>query len=77
MHVRIRRIIKLVRPDRPLRRARKVPRLVIIVPRVLIRYGRHGAHVRTEHQQQVYLLLALRVWHVDHAAVALGAADVR
>ena len=77
MRVRIGRVVELVRPDRAGRRARMVARLVVVVPRVVVRHRRHGAHVRAQHAQKVDLLLALRVGHVDHAAVAPRAADVR
>ena len=77
MRLRVGRIVKLVRPYRAARRERVIARLVVVVPRVLVGDRGHGTHVRAEHAQQVDLLLALRVGHVDHAAVAFSAADVR
>lgn len=40
-------------------------------------HRRHWPHIRTKHAQQVNLLLALRVGHVDHQLVAFRVADVR
>ena len=77
VRVRVGGVVELVGPDGATRGARKVARLVVVVPRVVVGHRGHGAHVGAEHAQQVDLLLALRVRHVDHAAVALGAADVR
>ena len=76
MRVRVGRVVELIRPDRAGRRARVVPRLVVVVPRVVVRHRRHGAYVRAQHAQEIDLLLALRVRHVDHAVVAPRAADV-
>ena len=77
VRVRVGRVVELVRPDRAGRVARKVARLVVVVLRIFVRDRGDGAHVRAEHSEQVDLLLALRVRHVDHAAVPFGAADVR
>ena len=77
VRLRVRGIVELVRPHRARRRARIVARLVVVVARVVVRHRGHGAHLRAQHPQQIDLLLALRVWHVDDAMVALGAADVR
>ena len=73
----VRGVVELVRPDCPGRRARIVPRLVVVVARVVVGHRGHGAHLGAQHPQQIYLLLALRVRHVDDAPVAPGAADVR
>ena len=77
VRVRIGGVIELVRPDRAAGPARIVARLVVVVPRVVVGHRGHGPHVGAEHAQQVDLLLALRVRHVDHAAVPFCAADVR
>ena len=77
MRVRIGGVVELVRPDRAWQRAGKVARLVVVVPRVVVRHGGNRSYVGTEHSQKVDLLLTLRVWHVDHAGVAFGTADVR
>ena len=77
VRVRVGGVVELVRPDGAARRARVVPRLVVVVARVVVGHRGHGPHVGAEHAQQVDLLLALRVWHVDHAGVPLCAADVR
>jgi hypothetical protein len=77
VRIRVGGVVKLVRPDRTGSPARIVARLVVVVPRVVVGHRGHGPHIGSEHAQQVDLLLALRVWHVDHAAVPLCAADVR
>ena len=77
VRVRVGGVVELVRPDRARRGPRKVARLVVVVLRVFVGDRGDGAHVGAEHPQQVDLLLALRVRHVDHAAVPFGAADVR
>ena len=77
MHVRVGRVIELVRPDRAGQRAGIVACLVVVVPRVFVRHCGNRPYIGAEHSQKVDLLLALSVRHVDHAAVSFGTADVR
>lgn len=60
MRVRVRSVVKLVCPYSVVKGEGIIPRLVIIVLGVLIRNGRNGTDVSTQHTEKIDLLLALK-----------------
>lgn len=69
-------IIKLVRPHRIIQAIRVSFGLMVIVLRVIERYRGDRPHVRSQHPQEVDLLLTLRIRHVDDAFIPFTPTDV-
>lgn len=67
-------VVELVGPDRA-QFLGQPPRAVNVVSGVAERRRRHEAEVGADHAQDIDLLLALRFWHDNDAAVAAGVGD--